>query len=119
MGLYKFENIKIGDKIIVDTRTGNPTIETVENVTKTQFRTEHGSFLKSNGKKVGSDGWYTVYAKLPGEGELEMIERANKRRRMVRLTLKALENHSEELSDDELETIFSITGKLLDKNSNG
>lgn len=70
----KFENIKIGDKVLVEKTIrygwGNDRsfliYESVEKITKTQFSTKEGNrFKKENGKHIGKG--YGVYCYLEGD----------------------------------------------------
>lgn len=110
----KFENIKVGDRIVYDDvgRYHHETIVAkVINVSKAQFVCDDCSrFYKSDGRKVGDS---SCFCKLATEEDVKKFEK-QKRRKYLALKISNFAQVSFRLHDlttEELETIYAITKK--------
>jgi hypothetical protein len=75
-----FENIKVGDVVILTTYSfGGSTkhIKRVERVTKTRFIVNGIEFKKDTGKVYGSHHWCDPDVSYPKDGEIEKITKEN------------------------------------------
>lgn len=97
-----FENIKIGDKVIINLSGVEDTAE-VEKVTKTQFTVSSGfRFFKKNGIMVGDN---CCYAREYSKEDAERISRLKDRRRMLAYINTV---SFRLLSDEKLKRVYDI-----------
>lgn len=78
--MYEFENIKVGDKVMISTFTGRRIAE-VTKVTNTTFSCGEKIFNKRYGRLRGAGDYCTTYAHLVSEEEIKSIEIENENKR--------------------------------------
>lgn len=106
--MARFDNIKVGDKVIISGQSFGKGVATVTKVNKTSFVCNCGSFnltFKFDGIERGGDIW-TRWVCLPWTKETEdeiIIE--NHRRKLLNKINKTSFN---DLSTEKLEEIFKI-----------
>lgn len=111
----KREDLKIGDTIIVEKLDSNqPSLDTVERLTKTQIITKKGAkFSKKDGCEVGIKGYYARKLIVPTKDKLFEVHQDIYKKTLV----KVLENFKsyDELSIETLEMLFATVGIALPK----
>ena len=108
----KFEDVKVGDIIIISS-PWEKTIDKVVKVTKTTFCTETARFRRDDGWLWGtSSAYYTRYAKKATEEEIRDVTRQKYYFKVKGL----LEHHYPSLED--LKEIHSILNKYVEQNQN-
>lgn len=102
------ENVKVGDKLLVTSR-GNDEIKTVTKVTKTQVTCDTSKFRKTDGRLIGSDIWWSSYAKPATDEDIARVEREITYRMMAN-TIKSVDAYS--LPYEELKRIYNILKEI-------
>lgn len=102
------KNVKVGDKLLVTSR-GNDKIKTVTKVTKTQITCGTCKFRKTDGRLIGSDIWWSSYAKPATDKDITRVEREITYRIMAN-TIKSIDAYS--LPYEELERIYNILKEI-------
>ena len=99
------DNVKVGDKLLVQYPHDVKGIESVERITATLVITKHHRFIKKSGKMQGCDSWSFTFAKPANAEGIEQIARDIKRRNVLR---KCESIKFDTLSDSQLEQILEI-----------
>lgn len=74
MGNSEFDNVNIGDELILHSNYGQPQIVEVMRITKTLIECDHNlKFRKKDGRSIGGGIWTFTYLALPKERELQQI----------------------------------------------
>ena len=108
----KFEDVKVGDTVIISS-PWEKTIGNVVKVTKTTFCTETARFRRDDGRLWGTSSAYcTRYAKKATEEEIQEVTRQKYYFKVKGL----LEHHYPSLED--LKEIHSILNKYVEQNQN-
>lgn len=101
-----FDDLKVGDKVIVRRDRGSRTICKVAKVTPKQIKTDGDAFWKHNGHKLGnSTAWYGAYLEHWNEERAESIRATQRRNERLR---QLNETSFYELTSDQLERIIAI-----------
>ena len=112
----KFEDIKVGDTVIISS-PWNKTIGEVVKVTKTTFCTEKARFRRDDGRLWGTSRDYcTRYAKKATEEEIRELRIEATRQKLYFKVKGLLEHHYPSLED--LKEIHSILNKYVEQNQN-
>lgn len=78
------ENVQVGDTLIWNARLlADSRVVTVTRLTKTQIIINECKFRKSDGRSVSGSVWSFVNLTIPKEGEIEKIQEAHLRRKLV------------------------------------
>ena len=76
-----FENVKIGDKVVIRRRFSKSSIATVKKVNKASFVVDCGNydmtFMTLSGKEKGGDKWTSAYAYPATEEMIEKVRKEN------------------------------------------
>ena len=107
-----FEDIKVGDKVIVEPHWGTNYVAVVKKVGKASFVACRGTheitFLKRSGREKGGDSWTPTYARLATEELIEKTEKECRKEKYIR-TCQNFDFKS--LSYETLEQIYNILTK--------
>ena len=106
--MENFDNIKVGDKVIVHTRWHGDLIETVKKVAKTTFSTDSATFYKNTGWQRGGDTWTPKRAELATEERAAEVMKAQRKVRLANY-LRGFDFYS--LPIEKLEEIYNLTKK--------
>ena len=102
-----FENIKVGEKLIMSRLWYDPQVVTVEKVTNTTFTAGGVVFNKRTGRQRGDhDSFSFWYVSIPTEGEIEKINKDATTKRYVKY-LKAFDYST--LPLETLQEIYKLT----------
>ena len=80
------QNLKPGDRVIIDGRFANLTASEVERVTATKIITTGGRFRKLDGFSVGGSTWERSFLREPNQellGQIELRRLRNRASQMV------------------------------------
>lgn len=99
-----FENIKVGDWVVIRSRYGD-TVEEVKKVNKTTFSAGGTLFNKRNGWKRGGDSWNHRWAELGTPEKLSKVQKEEKTRNMVNYLMNFPYSN---LDYESLERVFDI-----------
>lgn len=103
--MENFEDVKVGDMVIIHNRYGNDVCE-VERVTTTLFVAGRQKFRKSDGIMSGKYGFYKPYAT---KATPELIEKTKKEKIMFKYLREVNSFHDwDKLSFDELEQVSNV-----------
>lgn len=112
----KFEDVKVGDNIIISSPWVK-TIDKVVKVTKTTFCTKKARFRRDDGRLWGTSSYYgTRYAKKATEEEIQELRSEVTRQKYYFKVKGLLEHHYPSLED--LKEIHSILNKYVEQNQN-
>lgn len=104
-----FEDIKVGDKVIISQRFHGDSVVSVSKVTKDHFVIDMGNytmkFRKRSGTQVGGDTWTPWYAEVATEERIAEVTEKNMRWRMIRT---CRDFNFEELPTDKLKEVYKI-----------
>lgn len=107
--MAQFENIKIGDKVVISRHFGGRSIATVKKVNKASFVVDCGNydmtFMTLSGKEKGGDSWTPTYAYPATE---ELIEKVKKENRKANYIYTIRHCKFEDLSYETLEQIYNL-----------
>lgn len=78
-----FENVKVGDVVIVHAGPYKATVNKVRKVTATMIHVGNERYRKKDGNLVGSGPWDLHWITIPEEGEIEQIWQIEFRGRVV------------------------------------
>ena len=70
-----FENIKVGDVVIVHAGPYKATVNKVRKVTATMIHVGNERYRKKDGNLVGAGPWDLRWITIPKEGEIEEMQR--------------------------------------------
>ena len=113
----KFEDVKVGDTIIISSLWDEKTIDKVVKVTRTTFCTATARFRRDDGSLWGISRKYcTRYAKKATEEELQELRIEVTRQKYYFKVKGLLEHHYPSLED--LKEIHSILNKYVEQNQN-
>lgn len=104
----KFENIQVGDQVIVHQRWSGDSIETVTKVTKTTFTAGSRTFRKDSGWERGGDKWTPSHADIATEESMAKVMEGQMKAKYVRYFSSF--NYGE-LPLDKLQEIYQIIKK--------
>lgn len=113
-----FENVKVGDKVIIHTRYGAD-VATVSKVNKATFQVTrsdgyaYGLFRKSSGSKQSNDIWSICYATYATPEDIQKVSQ-EKRRVELSYALKKVDYNKVPLAT--LERVYNILKGNLDNN---
>lgn len=107
-----FDNIKVGDKVIVCTNWGKR-VGTVDHVTPKRFKVEGSTYNKSDGLEYGN-GWSVNRCLYPTDALLEEIVRT-KQFAMMRKKLNNVNVSKYDYEQTKLLYDFMIEHSLIDK----
>ena len=103
-----FENVKIGDKVIIKHHYAGNSIATVKKVNKITFVADCGNydmtFMKSSGREKG-ETWTPAYAYPATEEMIEKVRKENKKANYIHAIHGC---RFEDLSYDVLEQIYNL-----------
>lgn len=105
------KNVKVGDRVIVIHSVVKDKTEllAVDRVTMTRFYTGKLSWLKSNGKMVGTVGWYRPVAELyEPEKHDALLDEAREARERTALWSRIDAASARGLTIDQLQRIVAI-----------
>ena len=112
----KFEDVKVGDTIIISS-PWDKTIGEVVKVTKTTFCTETARFRRDDRRLWGTSRDYcTKYAKKATEDDIQELQNEITRKKYYFQVKGVLEHHYPSLED--LKEIRSILKKYVKQNQN-
>lgn len=107
--MAEFENVKIGDKVVISRHFGGRSIATVKKVNKASFVVDCGNydmtFMTLSGKEKGGDSWTPTYAYPATE---ELIEKVRKENRKANYIYAIRNCKFEDLSYETLEQIYNL-----------
>jgi len=107
--MAEFENVKIGDKVVISRHFGGRSIATVKKVNKASFVVDCGNydmtFMTLSGKEKGGDRWTPTYAYPATE---ELIEKVRKENMKANYIYAIRRCKFEDLSYDVLEQIYNL-----------
>ena len=106
--MENFDNVQVGDKIIVHRMHWGNSVVTVTKVTKASFEAGGTLYYKKNGWAKGADAWSGPWATVATEEEIERITEENRRINLVAV-IKCFDFNK--LSTDELITVYNIVHK--------
>lgn len=106
------KNVKVGDKILITSRNEDE-IKIVTKVTKTHIVCGTCKYKKSDGKLVGSDIWFSSYAKPATTEDIANVDRKKKTKRIANY-ISNIDFYN--LPYEKLEKIYNI---LNDQEGNG
>ena len=107
--MENFENIKVGDKVIIHYRWSNDYVEDVTKVTKTTFTAGGAVFRKDSGWERGGDKWTPKSAHVATEEKIEEIRKENLKRKYV--SYLSTKVKYEDLPLEKLQEIYDIIKK--------
>lgn len=107
--MAEFENVKIGDKVIISRHFGGRSIATVKKVNKASFVVDCGkydmTFMKNSGREKGGSAWTSAYAYKATDELVETVGKENRKAKYVS-TCRACK--FEDLSYEILEQIYNL-----------
>ena len=107
--MAEFENVKIGDKVVISRHFGGRSIATVKKVNKTSFVVDCGNydmtFMMLSGKEKGGDKWTPTYAYPATEEIIEKVKKENRKAKYIYIIRKC---KFEDLSYETLEQIYNL-----------
>lgn len=107
----KFENIKIGDEVLLIERYSEESLQKVDKVTKTRFEVRGYTFTK-DGKEYGGSRYSYGVVKLLTEDEKKEFLNKEKEKHKRRMTVSDFEKiRFKELSTDKLLKIIEIANE--------
>lgn len=106
-----FEDVKVGDLVIVKTQHQEPVVTKVSRVTTKQFETTRPTlkFWKKNGDQVGRSSWSSSWAKKGSDEELRETYAAQQLRAKARKAkCMAHDAKFHKMDSDTLDAIINI-----------
>lgn len=100
----KFENIKVGDELLIENRNGEDIYE-VDKVTNTRFICGGRTFLKKNGNQYGADAYTRNKASILSEEDYKRVKRKKER---AKLSYMLNNTNFNSLSLETLQGIFKL-----------
>lgn len=112
MEKFNFNDIKVGDTVIIKGSNISPTVATVSKVNKVTFVAANITFRKAGGFEYGGNTWYHKWAETATEEKIAEIRLATMRRN----ALSFIMNYNFSLlPDDEL---FKLYAQLKNHSKN-
>ena len=104
-----FENVKIGDKVVISRHFGGRSIATVKKVNKASFVVDCGNydmaFMKKGGREKGGSTWNSAYAHQATD---ELVKTVGKENRKAKYVSACRACKFEDLSYETLEQIYNL-----------
>ena len=104
-----FEDVKVGDSVVISHHLGTRFIAEVKRVNKTSFVVDCGnyemSFTKIGGKERGGDTWSSAYAYPATEELVEKVNMENRKEKYIRVCRNC---KFEDLPYEVLEQIYNL-----------
>jgi hypothetical protein len=111
MAMPNFDDVLVGDMVIVKTQNSEQVVTTVARVTAKQFETKSPKikFWKKNGDQVNRGTWYTSWAKKGSPEEMkEVYAKQQLRAKARKAKCMAHDAQFQKMSSDTLDAIINI-----------